>query len=287
VTGAVDGRPVSYDLAERRTAVRPGFRMREVRRRCADGHQTAILTTRTDLPIEAVAYRMFERWTQENFFRYMRQHFALDALVTYAVEPADPTRTVPNPERKALAKTLAATRAAVTELEQTYGQRARGNTERQRPTMRGFKIANAAITQQLTALETELRALKARVAALPKRVPLTALLDHTAIVRLAPEAKHLTDTIKMVAYRAETALVRHLTPHDATTEDDGRALIREMLLTSADIVPDGQRLLVRVHALANPRSNAALTRLCDTLTTLGVRYPGTDLTLVYQAPGDA
>ncbi len=287
VTGVVDGRPVSYDLAERQTAVLPGFRMREVRRLCAGGHQTAILTTRTDLPIEAVAYRMFERWTQENFFRYMRQHFALDALVTYAVEPADPARTVPNPERKALAKMLATTRAALTELEQTYGQRAHSNAERQRPTMRGFKIANAVIGQQITALETELRDLKARVAALPKRIPLTALLDETAIVRLAPEAKHLTDTIKMVAYRAETALVRQLTPHYAKTEDDGRALIREMLLTSADIVPDGQRLLVRVHALANPRSNEALTHLCDTLTTLGVRYPGTDLTLLYQAPGDA
>jgi hypothetical protein len=32
----------------------------------------------------------------------MRQHFALDALVTYAVELADPERTNPNPERKAL-----------------------------------------------------------------------------------------------------------------------------------------------------------------------------------------
>jgi transposase-like protein len=287
VTGIVQGRPVSYALAERRTAVRPGFRMREVRRLCAGGHQTAILTTRTDLPIEAVASRMFERWTQENFFRYMRQHFALDALVTYAVEPADPERTVPNPERKALAKTLATTRAALTEREQTYGQRVRRNAERQRPTMRGFKIANAAIGQQITALETEVRALKARVAALPKRIPLTALLDEADIVRLAPEAKHLTDTIKMVAYRAETALVRHLTPHYAKTEDDGRARIREMLLTSADIVPDGQRLLVRVHALANPRSNEALTHLCDALNTLGVRYPGTDLTLVYQAPGDA
>ena len=287
VTGVVDGRPVSYALAERRTAVLPGFRMREVRRLCTGGHQTAILTSRTDLPIEAVAYRMFERWTQENFFRYMRQHFALDALVTYAVEPADPERTVPNPARKALAKTLAATRAALTDLEQTYGQRARRNAERQRPTMRGFKIANAAIGQQITALETEVRELKARVAALPKRVPLTALLDEAAIVRLAPEAKHLTDTIKMVAYRAETALVRHLTPHYAKTEDDGRALIREMLLTSADIVPDGPRLLVRVHALANPRSNEALTHLCDTLNALAVRYPGTDLTLVYQAPGEA
>ncbi len=50
---------------------------------------------------------MFERWTQENLFRYMRQHFALDASVTYAAEPADPDRTVPNPERKAVWKQLA------------------------------------------------------------------------------------------------------------------------------------------------------------------------------------
>src|SRR6266705_334683 len=86
VTGVVDGRRVSYEVAERSTELLPGFRMREVRRLCANGHQTAIVTTREDLPIEVVAYRMFERWTQENFFRYMRQHFALDALVTYAVE---------------------------------------------------------------------------------------------------------------------------------------------------------------------------------------------------------
>jgi transposase-like protein len=287
VTGVVEGRPVSYALAERRTTLLPGFRMREVRRLCAGGHQTAILTTRADLPIESVAFRMFERWTQENFFRYMRQHFALDALVTYAVEPADPERTVPNPERKGLAKTLATTRAALKEVEQAYGQRARKNPEHQRPTMRGFKIAHATLSHQITALAAEVQALKARWAALPKRVPMTAVLDAADIVRLAPEAKHLTDTLKMVAYRAETALVRCLTPHDVKTEDDGRALIREILLTSADILPDDHRLVVRLHSLANPRSNDALRHLCETLNTLKVRYPGTDLTLVYQAPGVA
>ena len=89
--------------------------------------------------------------------------------------------------------------------------------------------------------------------------------------RIAPEAKHLTDTIKMLAYRAETALVRALTQHYARTVDEGRALIREMLLTSADILPepDDHRLLVRLHSLANPRSNGALAKLCTTLTALG------------------
>jgi transposase len=289
VTGVVDGRRVSYEVAERSTELLPGFRMREVRRLCASGHQTAIVTTRADLPIEVVAYRMFERWTPENFFRYMRQHFALDALVTYAVEPADPERSIPNPQRKALATALTTQRAALKELEQTYGQQARTNPEAQRPTMRGFKIAQADLSRRITALEATCRKLAARLAALPKRVPVNAVLDQAEIVKLAPEAKHLTDTIKMVAYRAETALVRSLTPHYARTEDEGRALIREMLLTSADILPQlaDHRLVVRLHSLANPRSNDALANLCETLNALAIHYPGTDLRLVYQAPGVA
>ena len=238
VTGVVDGRRVSYEVAERSTELLPGFRMREVRRLCANGHQTAIVTTREDLPIEVVAYRMFERWTQENFFRYMRQHFALDALVTHAVEPADPERTIPNPKRKTLAKALTLSRAALTELEQTYGQQARANPEAQRPTMRGFKIAQGQLSHRITALETKCQRLKARLAALPKRVPVKAVFEEAEIVKLAPEAKHLTDTIKMVAYRAETALARCLPRHYARTEDEGRALIREILSSSADIVPD-------------------------------------------------
>jgi hypothetical protein len=289
ITTTVDDREIHYTVAERRVEVRPGFPMREVRRLCDNGHQTAILTTREDLPVAVVAYRMFERWTQENFFRYMRQHFALDALVTYAVEPADPERTVPNPARKALRKQLAEARATLKALEHEYGHAARTNPEGRRPTMRGFKIAHGALGQRLRAQEHACRELTARIAALPERLPVKAMLDAEEIVKLAPEAKHLTDTIKMVGYRAETGLVRLLAPHYARTEDEGHALIREMLASSADIIPDlaAKRLRVRMHALANPRSNAALAKLCDTLNALDVQYPGTDLTLAYEAPGVA
>jgi len=46
----------------------------------------------------STACRMFERWRQENFFKYLREEFALDALAEHAVEPDDPAREVPNPE---------------------------------------------------------------------------------------------------------------------------------------------------------------------------------------------
>ena len=93
---------------------------------------------------------MFERWRQENFFKYMREEFLLDALVDYRIEPEDPTRTIPNPERRALDKQI---RAARTELASStqYGAAAADNTEQHRPTMRGFKIAYGKLGKQLRA----------------------------------------------------------------------------------------------------------------------------------------
>jgi hypothetical protein len=70
-----------------------------------------VITSRWDLRDVEVAYRMFERWRQENFFKYMREEFLLDALIDYQIEPEDPTRTIPNPERRALDKEIQAARA--------------------------------------------------------------------------------------------------------------------------------------------------------------------------------
>src|SRR3989337_2027857 len=49
---------------------------------------------------------MFERWRQENFFKYLREEFLLDALTDYQVGPDDPTRTVSDPQRCARTKEL-------------------------------------------------------------------------------------------------------------------------------------------------------------------------------------
>lgn len=39
----------------------------------------ALARTRRPVALCEVAYRMFERWRQENFFKYMREEFLLDA----------------------------------------------------------------------------------------------------------------------------------------------------------------------------------------------------------------
>jgi len=98
-----DGRLVDYLLHDQPVGLLKGkLRLRQVTRLCDGGHQTQVITSRWDLRDIEVAYRMFERWRQENFFKYMREEFLLDALVDYRIEPEDPTRTIPNPERRAL-----------------------------------------------------------------------------------------------------------------------------------------------------------------------------------------
>jgi len=73
--------------------------LRLIVRRSPDGHQTPILTSRNDLPAAEICYRMSARWRQENYFKYARQHFALDALDSYADTGDDLTRPVPNPAK--------------------------------------------------------------------------------------------------------------------------------------------------------------------------------------------
>jgi len=285
-TGTVAGREVTYTLAEKRVRLSNGLRLREVRRLTASGHQTAVLTSRTDLSALELAARMFARWQQENFFRYMRHSFALDALVTYAAEPADPTRTVPNPQRKQLRRALAEIRRTLAAREQEYGAKARTNPERRRPTMRGFKIAHGKLAQAIRTLQAKIARLARRLKALPARVPVGELQPPGTVVKLAPEAKLLTDSIKLTAYRAETALVRLLSPHYARTEEEGRALLRELFTAPADLMPDEAAgvLRIRLHTLANPRSNRALAALCQALTATETCFPGTNLRLVYEPP---
>lgn len=286
VSGTVAGRAVTYTLAEKRVRLRNGLQLREVRRLTASGHQTAVLTSRTDLAALDVAARMFARWQQENFFRYLRHSFALDALVTYAAEPADPTRTVPNPQRKRLKRALAKVQQTRKTREQDYGAQALANPEGRRPTMRGFKIAHGKLAQTIRRLQARAARLQHRLQSLPARVPIGELQPPATVVRLAPEAKLLTDSIKLTAYRAETALARLVGPAYARTEEEGRALLREIFTSPADLLPDAAAGVLRIclHSLANPRSNRALAALCEALTATETCFPGTTLRLVYEPP---
>jgi len=282
VTLERDGKSVTYWLAERSVQVisatkkKPAFWMREIRRLSKDGHQTAILTTRQDLPADVIAERMFSRWRQENFFKYMQAEFNIDHLSTYATEPADPERSVPNPERTQAEKALKAKKAQLGRAHvRLAGQQRDGAS----------KAKQAKETQMIERLARECDELAERIKGMDKRVPLNKVMEADKIVQHETERKTITQLIKVVAYRSESCLASLVEPFFARSDDEVRAFLKTVFRLPGDIVPDHERqeLRVRLYGLANNRSQKALIALCDCLNAQQAIYPGTDLRLVFEA----
>ena len=286
--GAVDGRDVDYLLCDRDVVIGANkLHLRQITRLSADdGHQTPILTSRRDLSALEIAFRMFERWRQENFFKYLRDEYALDALAEHAVVDDDPARDVPNPVRAELDAKLKLARAELEKLQADYGFCALVNTESRRPTMRGFKIAHGKLRHTLRAAVKRVADLDAKRIATPARVPVRDVVDG-AVVKLAPEKQHLTSIFKMVAYQAESDLVRLIAPHYKRADDEGRTLIQNALADAADIEVVGDELWVRLAPLSSPHRTRALAALCAELNGGATRFPGTRLLVRYAVAGAA
>jgi hypothetical protein len=294
-----DGTAHTYDLAERLIDLpvpaqpetggqgpKPAFTLvlRLIVRRSPGGHQTPILTNRTDLTAAQVAYRMAARWRQENYFKYAREHFALDALDSYADTPDDLGRLVPNPAKASAQDQVAGARAqlaaaqgGVVDAIDDAGIRAR------QPGSGGKATVDPAAGQALTGANSDLAAATAASRETPSHLPLGQVRPGSRL--LETETKLLTHAIRMSAYNAESALARLLRPHYARGDDEARALLREAFTLSGDLQITGDTLHVRLDAPSAPRRSRALAALCTELTDTATRYPGTDLTIVYSIKG--
>jgi hypothetical protein len=285
-TAKLDGRPVKYLLHDQPVRfLRGKLRLRQVTRLTDDGKQTPVLTSRWDLRDIVVAYRMFERWRQENFFKYMRQEFLIDALSDYQVERDDPERSVPNPARKAVDKELRKARARWNQMKQTYGEVLLDYIEGRTPTMHEFQAADQKIYQEIQAAAERVAELAAQQKTLPPRVPLAEARPGEELVKLSTERKHLTNVLKLVAYQIESDLVNLIRPHYARAEDEGRTLIQTVLQSTATLELADQELRVTLSPLSSPHRSQAVAALCENLNQAQTCFPGTNLRMEFAVAG--
>lgn len=282
VAGTLDGHEVVYQLAERRVKLSNGLRVREVRRLTDDGHQTAVITTNESLSTLELAHCMFSRWRQENFFRYMRHEFALDHLCTTNVEPADPKRLVPHPQRRKLDRQIRAAHASLGRLVSRRSVLKPGSSLR----VNRRTLSEDEVDDLLRQREHDIQRLKERRDVLPKRVPLDQILDPKQVIQLERERKLLADAFKMIAYRAESQMARWVEPVFKRHEEEARKFLQSVFRATADLIPDERRgtLTVRFHGLSSPRATRTLCALCETVNATPTCYPGTNLRLRFETP---
>ena len=281
------GEEVTMELAERGTRLSNGLWVREVRRRGADATQVSILSTDFTCALGPIAVRMCARWCQENFFKYMREHFALDRLVEHGIEPLPETTSVVNPAWRRLDQAVRRETAILHRHQATLGAHTLSPAP-EPPEVESWQRRQGELTAVLAQGQTRLAELKAQRKATPRHVQLQALPPAEQFARLRPTRKHFVDTIKLIAYRAETAMA-HVVREQLARADDARVLLRELYRTTADLQPDasGKTLTVRLHPLASRAHDTVVRHLCAELTATETIFPGTNLRLVYQLAGSA
>lgn len=277
------GEIVTMRLAERGSQLSNKLWLREIRKLTESGHQTSIPTTNFQARMTTLAVSLFARWGQENFFRYMREHFGLDRLMEYGTELIPDAISVVNP----------AWRTFDSQIRSKTGQRHRRAAQfgalalSEDPSdsqLQGFQRRKGQMREEIQALDLEIDHLKQQRKKTAHHIPVKSLPEEDRFTRLRTERKHFIDTLKMLAYRAETSMTSLLREHMARGGDDARALLRQIFQTEADRTPDlaASTLTVRLHHLTQAAHDQAIEQMLADLNATQTVFPGTALTLIFK-----
>jgi hypothetical protein len=202
----------------------------------------------------------------------MREHFGLDALVQYGTEPIPAAVTVLNPAWRELNRQVRQRQAECKSL-----QKQQQNVGLLQPlseaVVRHYEQRQGDLHTRMEELHLALDRLKQRRKQTPRQIPVQDLPEADRFTRLRTERKYFLDTIKMIAYRAETSMAFTVREKLKRT-DDARALLRQIYSTEADLIPDleAKTLTVRLH-----QSDAGGARCRGPLPVRGTHGHGNDL----------
>ncbi len=255
--------------------------LREIRKLTESGHQTALITTDYLNEAPAIAGYMFSRWSQENFFKYMMQHYGIDRLIDYEFETMDEPIKVVNPRYRELDSQIRSFNGKLSRKKISYADLVLdGDIEDKK--VKDFVKEKAEIREEIDKMENKIVNLKKHRKEAGKHILFTELPEKEKYKKKKKETKQFVDTIKMIAYRAETSIVSILREF-VLKHDEARSIACQIFSTDADIEPDDQKqeLRIKIHNMSNPLHNRYVKKLCTVLNESETIFPGTNLRLVY------
>ena len=140
------------------------------------------------------------------------------------------------------------------------------------------------ITEEIHRIEQEVEDLVKERSKTPRKISVDQMPKSKRYNKLDQESKRVQNIIKIICYRAETALAALLMPHYKRSEDEVRMLIKAIINAQIDMEVDNQNseLRITLYPLSNQRSNIAVSKICETINQTNTIYPGTNLKLVYK-----
>ncbi len=277
------GELIEMELAERGFWMGEKIWVREIRRRCRSGHQTSVLSTDFSADLRAIAVHMFSRWAQENFFKYMMENFDIDSLTGYHLSGFNETKQVVNPKYRQLEGKIKSKAAILARRKAKFHDVQLTENELSAKKMEAYEQKKGELRDEIEFIQQELNSLKRERKQTTKHIAFEELSDEERFYRIVPVRKQFLDTIKMIAYRAETAMAQLLKDH-LGRKDDGRPLLRQVYKADIDLVPDDDAkiLLIKLHRMTNRQADQAVSVLCNQLNETETIYHGTDFKMKFE-----
>ena len=276
------GEKTELKLAERGHCLSNGLWVREIRKLTQKGHQTSIIGTDYRSEMIPLAVAMFARWSQENFFKYCREHFGLDKLVDYCIEPVSESTEVVNPEYRQLDSQIKSSQGKLNRLLARFATLTL-DAPIEPEKVESFLQKKALCQEEIEAFQKQIKTLKEQRKQISRHIKVKDLPEKDQFKQLSTQSKHFIDTIKMIAYRAETSMA-NLLRETLTRSDEVRSLLRAIYSSEADLIPDHEQgtLTIHLHRMANRSYDVAIQKLCDELNTTETIFPRTNLKMIFK-----
>ena len=274
---------ITMQICEQETVL-GGVTLREIRRLTDNGHQTAIITTNTTISMQAAAGRMFGRWSQENFFRYMIMDYDFDKMIEFGTEVIDENKEVVNPQYRQLSHRLKKEKEKTGRLKAKLYPLTEQSIEASLDEIPELATRQMILLEQIEKHQQTEQQIHDERSKISPRIQLKAMPLQNRYNKLKQESKMLMNIIKMICYRAETAVANHLAAWLYNAKDEKRMLVKQIIQNNADLLPDYQNktLTVVLHTLSAPRYNQATAKLAELLNQTETIFPGTDLKLKFE-----
>jgi len=274
---------ITMQLCEQETVL-GGVNFREIRRLTDGGHQTAIITTNMVISMEVAAGRMFGRWSQENFFRYMIMDYDFDKMIEFGTETIDEYKEVVNPQYRQLSQRLKKEKEKTARVKAKLYPLTEQSIEASLDEMPELATKQMILLEQIEKHQQIEQQLENERSKISPRIRLKDMPQQTRYNKLKQESKMLMNIIKMICYRAETTIANELVIHSLHAKNEKRMLAKQIIQNNADLIPDynNKTLTVILHTLSAPRFNYAAAQLAETLNQTETIFPGSDLKLIFK-----
>ena len=260
---AQDKRVYRFEYLDQDWAKNPKMRQLIVRATNPQGNtiQVSILTDDRQRAATQILYLMFNRWTQENDFKYLEEHWGINQITSYAsvayqrLQDQVEQKQIKSGEYKALEQKSAQLKSQLSKLLLSQHQHPRKSAKR---------------TQRIAALTQDLNEAQQAQARTQKEVSRLEVLIQQQTVRLDTRNKRLLDSLKLIArnafyqalqpfktaydnYRDDHELFRNLTQADGVLVESADR-VEAYLLPTVNYPPAIEKIVTDLLAQFNAKN---------------------------------